>query len=263
MATIIKHITDLGAALLSKLAKIGKALLMLLQAIIVKPKASSLPRLMQQLYVVGVQSLIIMLVSALFIGMVLGLQGYTLLAAYGSEQAVGQMVALTLVREPSPVVAALLFAGRAGSALTAEIGLMKATEQLASLEMFGVDPLHRIVAPRFWAGMISLPLLVAIFSLVGIYGGHLVAVDWLGVYSGSYWGNMQQAVDFNEDVLNGMIKALVFAFLISWIALYQGYSCIPTSQGISAATTRTVVYSSLAILGFDFILTALMFGGAV
>jgi phospholipid/cholesterol/gamma-HCH transport system permease protein len=263
MATIIKHIKDLGAALLSKLAKIGKALLMLLQAIIVKPKASSLPRLMQQLYVVGVQSLIIMLVSALFIGMVLGLQGYTLLAAYGSEQAVGQMVALTLVRELSPVVAALLFAGRAGSALTAEIGLMKATEQLASLEMFGVDPLHRIVAPRFWAGMISLPLLVAIFSLVGIYGGHLVAVDWLGVYSGSYWGNMQQAVDFNEDVLNGMIKALVFAFLISWIALYQGYSCIPTSQGISAATTRTVVYSSLAILGFDFILTALMFGGAV
>jgi phospholipid/cholesterol/gamma-HCH transport system permease protein len=263
MATIIKHIKDLGAALLSKLAKIGKALLMLLQAIIVKPKASSLPRLMQQLYVVGVQSLIIMLVSALFIGMVLGLQGYTLLAAYGSEQAVGQMVALTLVRELSPVVAALLFAGRAGSALTAEIGLMKATEQLASLEMFGVDPLHRIVAPRFWAGMISLPLLVAIFSLVGIYGGHLVAVDWLGVYSGSYWGNMQQAVDFNKDVLNGMIKALVFAFLISWIALYQGYSCIPTSQGISAATTRTVVYSSLAILGFDFILTALMFGGAV
>jgi phospholipid/cholesterol/gamma-HCH transport system permease protein len=263
MATIITYIKDLGAALLSRLAKIGKALLMLLQAIIVQPKVSSLPRLIQQLYVVGVQSLIIMLVSALFIGMVLGLQGYTLLAAYGSEQAVGQMVALTLVRELSPVVAALLFAGRAGSALTAEIGLMKATEQLASLEMFGVDPLHRIVAPRFWAGMISLPLLVAIFSLVGIYGGHLVAVDWLGVYSGSYWGNMQQAVDFNEDVLNGMIKALVFAFLISWIALYQGYSCIPTSQGISAATTRTVVYSSLAILGFDFILTALMFGGAV
>jgi phospholipid/cholesterol/gamma-HCH transport system permease protein len=263
MATIITHITDLGAALLSRLAQIGKALLMLLQAIMVQPKASSLTRLIQQLYVVGVQSLIIMLVSALFIGMVLGLQGYTLLAAYGSEQAVGQMVALTLVRELSPVVAALLFAGRAGSALTAEIGLMKATEQLASLEMFGIDPLHRIVAPRFWAGMISLPLLVAIFSLVGIYGGHLVAVDWLGVYSGSYWGNMQQAVDFNEDVLNGMIKALVFAFLISWIALYQGYSCVPTSQGISAATTRTVVYSSLAILGFDFILTALMFGGAV
>jgi|TARA_B110000503_G_scaffold28210_1_gene45224 phospholipid/cholesterol/gamma-HCH transport system permease protein len=260
---MINFIANLGAGLLSSLAQMGHALLMLIQAIVVPPRASSLPRLIQQLYVVGVQSLIIMLVSALFIGMVLGLQGYTLLSAYGSEQAVGQMVALTLVRELAPVVAALLFAGRAGSALTAEIGLMKATEQLASLEMFGIDPLHRIVAPRFWAGMISLPLLVAIFSLVGIYGGHLVAVDWLGVYSGSYWGNMQQAVDFNEDVVNGMIKALVFAFLISWIALYQGYSCVPTSQGISAATTRTVVYSSLAILGFDFILTALMFGGAV
>lgn len=260
---MINLIADLGSGLLGKLVRIGQALLMLLQATIVRPKASSLSRLIQQLYVVGVQSLIIILVSALFIGMVLGLQGYTLLAAYGTEQAVGQMVALTLVRELSPVVAALLFAGRAGSALTAEIGLMKATEQLASLEMFGVDPLHRIVAPRFWAGIISLPLLVAIFSLVGIYGGHLVAVDWLGVYSGSYWGNMQQAVDFNGDVLNGMVKALVFAFLISWTAVYQGYTCVPTSQGISAATTRTVVYSSLAILGFDFILTALMFGGTV
>ena len=260
---MIDLIADLGSGLLGKLVRIGQALLMLLQATIVRPKASSFSRLIQQLYVVGVQSLIIILVSALFIGMVLGLQGYTLLAAYGTEQAVGQMVALTLVRELSPVVAALLFAGRAGSALTAEIGLMKATEQLASLEMFGVDPLHRIVAPRFWAGIISLPLLVAIFSLVGIYGGHLVAVDWLGVYSGSYWGNMQQAVDFNGDVLNGMVKALVFAFLISWTAVYQGYTCVPTSQGISAATTRTVVYSSLAILGFDFILTALMFGGAV
>ena len=260
---MINLIAKLGAALLDKLACMGQALLMLLQAVLVQPKATSIPRLMQQLYAVGVQSLIIILVSALFIGMVRGLQGYTLLAAYGSEQAVGQMVALTLVRELSPVVAALLFAGRAGSALTAEIGLMKATEQLASLEMFGIDPLHRIVAPRFWAAMISLPLLVAIFSLVGIYGGHLVAVDWLGVYSGSYWGNMQLAVDFNKDVLNGMIKAVVFAFLISWIALYQGYSSTPTSQGISAATTRTVVYSSVAILGFDFILTALMFGGAV
>ena len=260
---MIDLIADLGSGLLGKLVRIGQALLMLLQATIVRPKASSFSRLIQQLYVVGVQSLIIILVSALFIGMVLGLQGYTLLAAYGTEQAVGQMVALTLVRELSPVVAALLFAGRAGSALTAEIGLMKATEQLASLEMFGVDPLHRIVAPRFWAGIISLPLLVAIFSLVGIYGGHLVAVDWLGVYSGSYWGNMQQAVDFNGDVLNGMVKAVVFAFLISWTAVYQGYTCVPTSQGISAATTRTVVYSSLAILGFDFILTALMFGGTV
>ncbi len=242
---MINLIADLGSGLLGKLVRIGQALLMLLQATIVRPKASSFSRLIQQLYAVGVQSLIIILVSALFIGMVLGLQGYTLLAAYGTEQAVGQMVALTLVRELSPVVAALLFAGRAGSALTAEIGLMKATEQLASLEMFGVDPLHRIVAPRFWAGIISLPLLVAIFSLVGIYGGHLVAVDWLGVYSGSYWGNMQQAVDFNGRCAQwAWLKLLVFAFLISWTAVYQGYTCVPTSQGISAATTRTVVYSS-------------------
>ena len=259
---MINLVAALGEQLLQRLALMGQALLMLLQSLRVLPGKHGIARLTQQLYVVGVQSLIIMLVSALFIGMVLGLQGYTLLSAYGSEQAVGQMVALTLVRELSPVVAALLFAGRAGSALTAEIGLMKATEQLASLEMFGVDPLHRIVAPRFLAGLICLPLLVAIFSLVGIYGGYIVAVDWLGVYSGSYWGNMQQAVDFGEDVVNGMIKALVFAFVVSWIALYQGYSCVPTSQGISIATTRTVVYSSLAILGFDFILTALMFGGA-
>ncbi len=259
---MINLVAALGEQLLQRLALMGQALLMLLQSLKVLPGKHGIARLTQQLYVVGVQSLIIMLVSALFIGMVLGLQGYTLLSAYGSEQAVGQMVALTLVRELSPVVAALLFAGRAGSALTAEIGLMKATEQLASLEMFGVDPLHRIVAPRFLAGLICLPLLVAIFSLVGIYGGYIVAVDWLGVYSGSYWGNMQQAVDFGEDVVNGMIKALVFAFVVSWIALYQGYSCVPTSQGISTATTRTVVYSSLAILGFDFILTALMFGGA-
>jgi len=259
---VINLVAALGEQLLQRLALMGQALLMLLQSLRVLPGKHGIARLTQQLYVVGVQSLIIMLVSALFIGMVLGLQGYTLLSAYGSEQAVGQMVALTLVRELSPVVAALLFAGRAGSALTAEIGLMKATEQLASLEMFGVDPLHRIVAPRFLAGLICLPLLVAIFSLVGIYGGYIVAVDWLGVYSGSYWGNMQQAVDFGEDVVNGMIKALVFAFVVSWIALYQGYSCVPTSQGISIATTRTVVYSSLAILGFDFILTALMFGGA-
>ena len=259
---MINLVAALGEQLLQRLALMGQALLMLLQSLRVLPGKHGFARLTQQLYVVGVQSLIIMLVSALFIGMVLGLQGYTLLSAYGSEQAVGQMVALTLVRELSPVVAALLFAGRAGSALTAEIGLMKATEQLDSLEMFGVDPLHRIVAPRFLAGLICLPILVAIFSLVGIYGGYIVAVDWLGVYSGSYWGNMQQAVDFGEDVLNGMIKALVFAFVVSWIALYQGYSCVPTSQGISTATTRTVVYSSLAILGFDFILTALMFGAA-
>jgi phospholipid/cholesterol/gamma-HCH transport system permease protein len=258
---LVNCLQSLGQWLLRGLGGLGGALIMLLQSVTVVPGPRGWQRLVQQLYVVGVQSLIIIIVSAAFIGMVLGLQGYTLLVDYGSEQAVGQMVALTLVRELAPVVAALLFAGRAGSALTAELGLMKATEQLASLEMFGVDPLHRIVAPRFIAGVIALPILVVIFNLVGIFGGHLVAVDWLGVHSGAYWGNMQAAVSFADDIVNGLIKALVFAVLVTWTALYQGYMCEPTSQGISAATTRTVVYSSLLILGFDFILTALMFGG--
>lgn len=215
---------------------------------------------MKQLYSVGVLSLAIIVVSGLFIGMVLALQGYNILISYGSEQAVGQMVALTLLRELGPVVTGLLFAGRAGSALTAEIGNMKATEQLSSLEMIGVDPLKYIVAPRLWAGFISMPLLAAIFSVVGIWGGAMVAVDWLGVYEGSFWANMQNSVQFTEDVLNGVIKSIVFAFVVTWIAVYQGYDCEPTSEGISRATTRTVVYASLAVLGLDFILTALMFG---
>ncbi|MBY4676769.1 lipid asymmetry maintenance ABC transporter permease subunit MlaE [Marinobacterium arenosum] len=219
-----------------------------------------LPLLVRQIYFVGVQSLIIIMVSGLFIGMVLGLQGYTILVDYGSEQAVGQMVALSLVRELAPVVAALLFAGRAGSALTAEIGLMKATEQLASLEMIGVDPLRRIIAPRFWAGFISLPLLAAVFAVVGVWGGAMVGIEWLGIYEGAFWANMQNSVDFSEDVLNGSIKAMVFGFVVTWVAVFQGYDCVPTSEGISQATTRTVVYSSLAVLGLDFVLTALMFG---
>jgi phospholipid/cholesterol/gamma-HCH transport system permease protein len=215
---------------------------------------------LKQIYFVGVLSLIIIIVSGLFIGMVLGLQGYTILVDYGSEQAVGQMVALSLVRELAPVVTALLFAGRAGSALTAEIGLMKATEQLSSLEMIGVDPLRRIVAPRLWAGFISMPILSIIFAMVGVLGGALVSVEWLGIFEGSFWANMQNSVDFYEDVVNGVIKATVFGFVVTWIAVFQGYDCVPTSEGISQATTRTVVYSSLAVLGLDFVLTALMFG---
>jgi phospholipid/cholesterol/gamma-HCH transport system permease protein len=190
----------------------------------------------------------------------LGLQGYTILSDFGSEAAIGQMIALTLVRELGPVVTALLFAGRAGSALTAEIGLMKATEQLSSLEMMGVDPLRRVIAPRFWAGFLAMPLLAVIFSAVGIWGGMLVGVEWLGVFEGSYWGNMQASVDFWDDVVNGVIKSVVFGFVCAWIAVYQGYACVPTSAGISSATTKTVVYSSLAVLGLDFVLTAVMFG---
>jgi phospholipid/cholesterol/gamma-HCH transport system permease protein len=258
---VAKFLQWLGAMILQQLALLGWAGLMLPRALLVWPSLQALQRLKKQLYIVGVQSLLIILVSALFIGAVLGLQGYTILVDFGSEEAVGQFVALTLVRELSPVVAALLFAGRAGSALTAEIGLMKATEQLASLEMFGVDPLHRIIAPRFLAGLIALPLLTTIFSIVGIYGGSIVAVDWLGLYSGSYWGNMQQVVSFDPDILNGVIKSLVFAVVVTWIALYQGYAADATSRGISMATTRTVVLASLAVLSLDFILTALMFGG--
>jgi phospholipid/cholesterol/gamma-HCH transport system permease protein len=208
-----------------------------------------------------VLSLIIIIVSGLFIGMVLGLQGYNILIDYGSEQALGTMVALTLVRELGPVVTALLFAGRAGSALTAEIGLMKATEQLSSMEMIGVDPLRRIVAPRFWAGFYSMPVLALIFSAVGVLGGMLVGVEWLGVYEGSYWANMQNSVEFYDDVANGIIKSVVFGAAVTWIAVFQGYDCEPTSEGISRATTRTVVYGSLAVLGLDFMLTAVMFGG--
>lgn len=258
---MIDRIQRLGHKTLSKVAAFGRSGLILMNALVARPQPMVMfPLLIKQIYFVGVLSLVIIVVSGLFIGMVLGLQGYTIMVDYGSEQAVGQMVALSLLRELAPVVTALLFAGRAGSALTAEIGLMKATEQLASLEMIGVDPLRRIIAPRFWAGFMCLPLLSMIFAVVGIWGSSLVAVDWLGIYSGAYWANMQQAVDFTDDVLNGVIKAVVFGFIVTWVAVYQGYDCIPTSEGISQATTRTVVYSSLAVLGADFILTALMFG---
>ena len=240
---------------------LGRSTVFLMHALLGRKGAGSSWRLLvKQLYSVGVLSLAIIVVSGLFIGMVLALQGYSILVDFGSEQAVGQMVSLTLLRELGPVVTALLFAGRAGSALTAEIGNMKSTEQLSSLEMIGVDPLKYIIAPRLWAGFISMPLLSAIFTVVGIWGGAMVAVDWLGVYDGSYWGNMQNSVEFQKDVLNGVIKSVVFAFLVTWIAVFQGYDCEPTSEGISRATTRTVVYASLAVLGFDFILTALMFG---
>lgn len=258
---MIGFLARLGRQGIDRVASLGRSGQMLFAALLAKPEPLvMLPLLIKQLYFVGVLSLVIILVSGLFIGMVLGLQGYTILVDYGSEQAVGQMVALSLVRELAPVVTALLFAGRAGSALTAEIGLMKATEQLSSLEMIGVDPLRRIIAPRFWAGFISLPILSAIFAMVGILGGALVSVEWLGIFEGSFWANMQNAVDFREDVLNGLIKALVFGVVVTWVAVYQGYDCVPTSEGISQATTRTVVYSSLAVLGLDFVLTAVMFG---
>ena len=258
---IVDSIRRLGANTLAKLQSIGAAGIFLWQALVAVPQPrTSFPLLIKQLYAVGVLSFAIIIVSGLFIGLVLGLQGYNILITYGSEQALGTLVSLTLVRELGPVVTALLFAGRAGSALTAEIGLMKATEQLASMEMIGVDPLRRIIAPRFWAGFISMPLLALIFSAVGIIGGMLVGVDWLGIYSGSFWANMQNSVEFVDDVVNGMIKSVVFGVAVTWIALFQGYDCEPTAEGISIATTRTVVYGSLSVLALDFILTAVMFG---
>ncbi|MBF7074908.1 lipid asymmetry maintenance ABC transporter permease subunit MlaE [Glaciecola sp. MH2013] len=251
---------NLGAGTLAKLSAIGNASLMLWGALVAFPRFKNIPLIIHQIYIVGVQSLLIIIVSGLFIGMVMALQGYTILVNYGAEGSLGPMVALSLLRELGPVVTALLFAGRAGSALTAEIGLMKATEQLSSLEMMAVDPLRRVIAPRFWAGVISMPLLAIIFSAIGILGGHLVGVDWLGVDAGSYWSIMQATVDWDKDVVNGIIKSLVFALVVVWIALYKGYAAIPTSEGISKATTETVVFSSLTILGLDFVLTALMFG---
>jgi phospholipid/cholesterol/gamma-HCH transport system permease protein len=215
----------------------------------------------REIYFTGVMSLIIILVSGLFVGMVLGLQGYDTLVRYGSSEALGVLVSLSLVRELGPVVAGLLFASRAGSAITAEIGLMKATEQLSAMEMMAVDPIARVVAPRFWAGVISMPLLAALFSAMGVFGGYLVGVRLIGVDEGSFWSQMQAAVDFREDVLNGVIKSLVFGVAVTWIAVYEGYDAPPTAEGVSGATTRTVVTSSLAILALDFVLTALMFRG--
>lgn len=253
-------IQQTGRHTLERVAACGRAGLMLFGALFATPSLKNIPLTIRQLYVVGVQSLAIIIVSGLFIGMVMALQGYTILTDYGAEGSLGPMVALSLLRELGPVVTALLFAGRAGSALTAEIGLMKATEQLSSLEMMAVDPLRRVVAPRFWAGMIAMPMLALIFSAVGILGGHLVGVDWLGVDAGSYWSIMQATVDWDKDVINGVIKSLVFALVVTWIAIFKGYDSIPTSEGISQATTQTVVFSSLAVLGLDFVLTALMFG---
>lgn len=215
----------------------------------------------RELYFTGVLSLIIILVSGLFVGMVLGLQGYETLQKFGSESAVGTLVALSLVRELGPVVAALLFASRAGSAITAEIGLMKATEQLSAMGMMAVDPVARVVAPRFWAGVISMPFLAAMFSVMGVFGGYLVTVVFIGVDEGLFWSQMQNNVDFRIDIVNGVIKSFFFGIAVAAIAVFEGYDAPPTAEGVSGATTRTVVTSSLAILGLDFILTAFMFRG--
>ena len=213
---------------------------------------------LREIYSTGVMSLLIIIVSAFFMGMVLALQGYYTLQKYGSSEAIGVLVALALLRELGPVVTALLFAGRAGTAITAEIGLMKATEQLSAMEMMAVSPIARVVAPRFWAGVISMPLLAALFSMVGILGGYLVAVPVIGVDDGAFWSQMQANVDVQEDIINGLVKSLVFGIACTMIALFEGFDAPPTAEGVSRATTRTVVSSSLAILGLDFVLTSFM-----
>ncbi|ACL71830.1 protein of unknown function DUF140 [Thioalkalivibrio sulfidiphilus HL-EbGr7] len=246
---------------LGVLERLGRGHLFLLRVLMSLGTAVTRPRLViKELYSVGVLSLLIIAVSGLFVGMVLGYQGYITLVNFGAEEALGSVVALSLVRELGPVITALLFAGRAGSALSAEIGLMKTTEQLSGMEMMAVDPVKRVILPRFVAAFISLPLLAAIFSAVAVMGGYFIGVGLLGVDGGSYWSQMQANVDFYEDVMNGIIKSLVFGFVVAWIAVFEGYDTVPTSEGVSRATTRTVVHSALAVLALDFILTGLMFG---
>ena len=258
---MINTIEKLGRWALASIARLGVANIFLWNLILSSTHCWQRPsQIIKQVFSVGVLSLIIIVVSGLFVGMVLGLQAYVTLVDFGVEQTIGAVVALSLVRELGPVVGALLFAGRAGSALTAEIGLMKSTEQLSAMEMMAIDPMQRIIAPRFWAGVISLPLLCLIFSAVGIWGGYLVGVGLLGIDAGAFISQMQAKVDFQYDVLNGVIKTIVFGCVASWIALFEGYDCMPTAEGVSRATTRTVVHTSLAVLGLDFVLTALMFG---
>ena len=215
----------------------------------------------REIYYTGVRSLIIIIVSGLFVGMVLALQGYETLQRYGSSEALGILVALSLVRELGPVVAGLLFASRAGSALTAEIGLMKTTEQLKAMDMMAVDPIARVVAPRFWGGVISMPLLAALFSTMGVFGAWFIGVVFIGVDDGAFWSQMQASVDFRYDIVNGVIKSVVFGFAVALIAVFEGYDSAPTAEGVSRAITRTVVNSALAILALDFVLTSFMFRG--
>jgi len=250
----------IGAAVRRSVSGLGRATRMFLTLLGLSPALLRRFRLVtDQVFFVGNLSLVIIAVSGLFVGFVLGLQGYYTLNRYGSEQALGLLVALSLVRELGPVVTALLFAGRAGTSLTAEIGLMKAGEQLTAMEMMAVNPLQRVIAPRFWAGVIAMPVLAAIFSAVGILGGYVVGVQLIGVDAGAFWSQMQGGVDVRADVLNGVIKSFIFGIAVTFIALYQGFEAKPTPEGVSRATTRTVVIASLAVLGLDFLLTALMF----
>jgi len=260
MNLILDLLAQLGATVRTRLEGLGAASSTFVTLIVASPSVFRRPRLVtDQIHFIGNYSLVIIAVSGLFVGFVLGLQGYYTLNKYGSEQALGLLVALSLIRELGPVVTALLFAGRAGTSLTAEIGLMKAGEQLAAMEMMAVDPMKRVLAPRFWAGVISMPVLAAIFSAVGVLGGYIVGVQLIGVDEGAFWSQMQAGVDVWADVLNGVIKSFVFGVAVTFIALYEGFCAAPTPEGVARATTRTVVIGSLMVLWLDFLLTALMF----
>ncbi|MBE9607759.1 lipid asymmetry maintenance ABC transporter permease subunit MlaE [Chitinilyticum piscinae] len=253
---------NLGHPLNTRLIKLGFACRFLLAILRHTPGILRRPRLLaREIWFAGVLSVLIISVSGLFVGMVLALQGYDTLQRFGASSSLGILVALSLVRELGPVVGALLFASRAGSAITAEVGLMKATEQLSAMEMMAVNPIARVIAPRFWGAFISMPLLAAMFSATGILGGYLIGVELLGLDAGSFWSQMQSAVDFRQDVLNGLIKSVFFGTAIALIAVFEGYDAPPTAEGISTATTRTVVTSALVTLILDFILTAFMFRG--
>lgn len=260
MTAITRLITALGRLVTTTLYGLG-AFTRLLFAILARSGiAVTRPRLVsQQIHFIGNYSMVIIAVSGMFVGFVLGLQGYYTLSRYGSEEALGLLVALSLTRELGPVVTALLFAGRAGTSLTAEIGLMKASEQIPAMEVMAVDPIRRVLVPRFWGGVIAMPVLAAVFSAVGILGGWVVGVQMIGVDPGSFWSQMQDGVDVFNDVLNGVIKSLIFGIVVTLIALYEGWNAKPTPEGVSRATTRTVVSGALAVLGLDFVLTALMF----
>ncbi len=258
---IVDLLQRLGHETLKSLAKLGRGHLFIAHALTGLADLVRRPGLLvSQVYSVGVLSVLLISVSGLFVGMVLALQGYNVLSDYGAEESLGVMVAASLVRELGPVVTALLFSGRAGSALTAEIGLMKATEQLSGMEMMAVDPVKRLIAPRFFAGVLSMPLLAALFTAIGVMGGYFVGVGLLGVDHGPFWSQMQAKIDFFDDTVNGFIKSLVFGAIVTWIAVFEGYDAVPTAEGVSRATTRSVVHSAFAVLGSDFVLTALMFG---
>ena len=261
MTTPVKAITSLGTQVRTGISGLG-AFMRLAGAILRRSGAAlSRPGLVsQQIHFIGNHSLLIIAVSGLFVGFVLGLQGFYTLSRYGSEEALGLLVALSLTRELGPVVTALLFAGRAGTSLTAEIGLMKAGEQLAAMEVMAVDPIRRVLVPRFWGGVIAMPVLAAVFSMVGVIGGWVVGVLLIGIDPGAFWSQMQEGVDVINDVLNGFIKSVVFGIAVTLVSLYAGWTARPTPEGVSRATTRTVVHSSLLVLGLDFVMTALMFG---